>query len=131
MDEKLKHLEFVQAIISRMATCSFHLKGWTVTLVAALLALSTTMPERLAVIMITIIPIITFWGLDGFFLNQEKRFRELYKQVSQQDSTAVDFAMCTPKVEPMVMTVFSKTLLPFYGSLLLALGGIAIWLSTT
>ncbi len=35
-----KHLEFLQAVITRMAGNSFLIKGWSVTLVAALLALT-------------------------------------------------------------------------------------------
>ena len=35
-----KHLEFVQSTISRMASNSFLLKGWSVTLAAGLFALS-------------------------------------------------------------------------------------------
>jgi hypothetical protein len=40
MDEKLKHLEFIQAAINRMANNAFLLKGWSVTLTGALLALT-------------------------------------------------------------------------------------------
>jgi hypothetical protein len=38
MEEKLKHLEFVQAVISRLATNSFLFKGWAITLAAGLSA---------------------------------------------------------------------------------------------
>ena len=31
-EEKLKHLEFIQSVISRMSANSFFLKGWGVTL---------------------------------------------------------------------------------------------------
>lgn len=40
MENKQKHLEFIQTTISRMANNSFLLKGWAITLVAALFALS-------------------------------------------------------------------------------------------
>jgi hypothetical protein len=37
MDEnKRKHLEFIQGVITRMNTSSFLIKGWTITLVSAL-----------------------------------------------------------------------------------------------
>jgi len=39
-EERLKHLEFVQPLVPRMAGYSFLLKGWTVTLSAALFALA-------------------------------------------------------------------------------------------
>ena len=40
MSDKLKHLEFIQGVINRMGQNSFLIKGWTVTLVAALFALA-------------------------------------------------------------------------------------------
>ena len=43
-DKKLKHLEFVQNVITRMNTNSFLIKGWSVTLVAAIFALSAETP---------------------------------------------------------------------------------------
>lgn len=39
-DNKRKHLEFIQGIITRMAGNLFYLKGWTITLIAALFALA-------------------------------------------------------------------------------------------
>ena len=39
MNNKLKHLEFIQRVINRMASNLFFLRGWTVTLIAALFAL--------------------------------------------------------------------------------------------
>ena len=39
MENKRKHLEFIQAIISRMSSNLFFLRGWTITLIGALLAL--------------------------------------------------------------------------------------------
>jgi len=39
MEKKLKHLEFIQQAINRMASNLFLLKGWTVTLIAAMFAL--------------------------------------------------------------------------------------------
>jgi len=39
MENKRKHLEFIQGVITRMAGNLFFLRGWTITLLAALLAL--------------------------------------------------------------------------------------------
>jgi hypothetical protein len=35
MGDKIKHLEMIQAVISRLANNSFLLKGWSITLVSA------------------------------------------------------------------------------------------------
>lgn len=39
-EKKLKHLEFIQNIVTRMNANSFVIKGWSVTLVSALFALA-------------------------------------------------------------------------------------------
>ena len=39
LEDKYKHLEMIQNIIQRMATNSFMLKGWAVTLIVAILGL--------------------------------------------------------------------------------------------
>lgn len=40
MESKLKILEMIQGIVNRMSSNSFTLKGWSITLVAAIFALS-------------------------------------------------------------------------------------------
>jgi len=40
VENKPKHLEFIQGVINRLSTNSFLLKGWSVVLVSALFALS-------------------------------------------------------------------------------------------
>lgn len=42
MDNKVKHLEFIQGVVNRLSTDSFLLKGWSVVLVSALFALSAS-----------------------------------------------------------------------------------------
>lgn len=83
--ERIKHLEFIHAVINRMSQNSFLLKGWTVTLTAALFALaqSTASPD-LAVIAFW--PALAIWGLDGFFLAQERRYRRLFHTVAETDA---------------------------------------------
>lgn len=45
MDARLKHLEFIQKAVQRMASNSFTLKGWSVVLVSALFALDAADAE--------------------------------------------------------------------------------------
>ena len=40
MESKIAYLQMIQAVIARMAGNSFLIKGWSVTLVAALFALA-------------------------------------------------------------------------------------------
>ena len=55
MEQKLKHLEFIQGVINRLATNSFQMKGWSVVLVAAILVLLVR-ENRLAVAYIALHP---------------------------------------------------------------------------
>ena len=121
---KLKHLELVQGVINRLSTNSFLLKGWSVFLISALLALSTA-DNRAAFGFIAYIPAVVFWSLDGYFLWQEKLYRKLYDHVRQQNDEDIDFSMdTTPFKKPdgpsWMKATFSKTLFPFHGVLILS-----------
>ena len=76
-EDLTKHLEFIQAIIARMAGNSFLLKGWTVTIAAALFALAAN-DARAVFAMLAFFPALWFWGLDAYYLRQERLFRKLY-----------------------------------------------------
>ena len=118
-EKKLKHLEFIQNIITRMNANSFVIKGWSVTLVSALFALAAD-KANLTFVLIAYLPVIVFWGLDGFFLSQEKQYRELYKEVAAKDESAIDFNLNASGFKKDVggwfCCAFTKTLLPFHGS---------------
>ena len=81
-DEKIKHLEFIQNIITRINSNSFQIKGWAVTLVSALLAISASTKNSYFVLA-AIFPTIVFWFLDAYYLTQERKFRGLYNDVSE------------------------------------------------
>ena len=118
MEKKLKHLEFIQNVITRMNSNSFLIKGWTITLVSALFALAAK-DSNLKFVMVSYIAIPVFWILDGFFIAVEKRYRELYNEVAGKDEANIDFKMDASKFNKDDATwlsgIFSKTLIPFYG----------------
>lgn len=125
MENKRKHLELIQGVINRMAGNLFFLKGWAITLIAALFALSAkdTNPKY---IFIAYFPVIIFWILDGYFLSQERLFRDLYDDVRKLDEKEIDFSMDTRKYRTnernsWVCSMFSPTLLWFYLSLIVVM----------
>jgi len=91
---KHKHLEFVQTAVNRMAGNLFLLKGWSITLTAALFALAAKDAHK-SYVLIAYFPLLIFWCLDGYFLSQERRFRALYDQVRKMDESDIDFSMDT------------------------------------
>ncbi len=128
MNQKIRHLELIQGVINRLAGNSFRIKGWAVILVSALLALF--IPEsRPDLAWIGFVPVLVFWGLDGYFLWQERLFRDLYNQVRTLQEVRVDFSMDTSACHRSWWSAtLSITLWPFYGSLALAVA-IALVLS--
>ncbi len=120
MDKTIAHLGFIQGVITRMGANSFLLKGWSVTLVAAIFALSAKDADH-RFVLLAYFPVIVFWGLDGFFLHQEKLFRKLYEEVANGNIVNDVFTMNTAAVRGMVSSlpevIFSKTLLIFHGSI--------------
>lgn len=124
MEEKIKHLEFVQNVITRMNTNSFQLKGWMITIVSALLALYANNGNVFYIFM-AIAPVIIFWSLDTFYLKQEKLYRKLYSDIIA-DKNVTLFDMDASKYEVCYCKVFwSKTIAGLYCTisvLLLLLG---------
>ena len=129
MPKKLKHLELIQNVINRLANISFFLKGWTVIFVAAVLGFATKDSKPMYV-WLAAIPTLSFWGLDGFYLNQERLFRRLYNTVRETDEDEIDFSMDTIPFKQSgdwFKAVFSKTLLCFYFTILLVIAIVLIW----
>ena len=80
-DEQLKHVEFIQNVITRMNTNSFQIKGWAVTLVSALLAIFASTKNDYFVLA-ALFPTVVLWFLDAYYLMQERKFRGLYDDVT-------------------------------------------------
>lgn len=125
MESKHKHLEFIQNIISRMAGNLFFLRGWTITLIAALLALFAKGNNSNYIIYFLIVLTFVFWVLDGYFLSQERLYRDLYNHVRKLKEEEIDFSMDTSeykkfKKNTLVYSMFSSTLLVFYLPLIAA-----------
>lgn len=131
MEKKLKHLEFIQLAINRMASNLFLLKGWTVTLIAALFALAAK-ESRNQYFLLAYVPMFMFWLLDGYFLSQERRFRSLYEHVTKLDESSIDFSMDTqpfkeiPPRNKWSHALFSPTLLIYYGVLAVTMS-VVMW----
>lgn len=122
MGKKEKHLELIQGVINRMANNSFLLKGWAVTLVVGILALATKEMSR-EYFAIAYIPILTFWGLDSYYLFQERLYRSLYDNVRKTGENEIDYSLKITNQEftnnSHFKCLFSKTELLFYMSLLI------------
>lgn len=123
MENKTKHLELVQGVVNRLSTNSFLLKGWSVVLVSALFALSTP-NSNVSFVLLAYFPAVVFWGLDAYFLGQERLYRALYDHVRKLDAGDIDFSMDAKSVGSgqdfwgWLSALVSGTLLAFHGVLI-------------
>lgn len=128
MEKKIKHLEMIQSVIERMGNNSFLIKGWSITLVSAIFVVTIQEADKTFALW-TLFPAFLFWFLDGFYLWQERLQRALYDHVRKMDEKKIDFSMDTMNVvngkipgkrTKYLNAVFSRTLLPFHGGMILA-----------
>ena len=131
MDNKIRYLEMIQGVINRMAKNSFALKGWAVTLVAGIFALASKDADKLFCL-IAYAPILVFWGLDSYYLLQERLYRTLYNKVRVMSEEQIDFDMNTRLPEfktaknTWIVCVASKAEIFFYTPLALISTGIVL-----
>jgi len=129
MENKRKHLEFIQNIVSRMASNLFFLRGWTITLIGTMLALFVKDTTTVHIFYFLIGGVLIFWVLDGYFLSQERSYRDLYNHVAKLKEGEINFSMDISgyqkyKKNTLIYTMFSPTLLIFY----MPLVGVAIYM---
>lgn len=123
MEQKLKHLEFIQATITRMAHNSFLIKAWSITLVSGTFVLLAK-DLNLKYVFFAYVPTIFFWYLDAYYLWQERLYRAHYDSVRKNELHKIDFCM-KPEInkesESFYRVFFSKTLVLYYIGILVTL----------
>lgn len=131
MENKIRHLEMIQGVINRMASNSFALKGWAVTLVAGIFVLAGKDTNKMY-FLVAYIPVVVFWWLDAYYLLQERLYRSLYEKVRNTDENRIDFSLkATPSEfnssnNCFCSCLFSKTILGFYAPLAFVCTGIIV-----
>lgn len=130
-----KEIDLIQSCINRMAKNSFTVKGWLITIVTVVLALLPEKIDMKFLCVVLLIAIICFWYLDAFFLKTEKLYRWKYDWVISNrlknskykyDLNPYNKNMWLlynnkeKKAPCIIKIMFSKTLLPMYGFMSLA-----------
>ena len=121
----------VQGGINRMANNSCVLKGWAVAVVAGIFALAGKDTDKLY-FLVTYVPVLVFWGLDAYYLLQERLYRSLYEKVRETEEDHIDFSLKATTEEfdsnknSYCSCLLSKTELWFYMPLAVVCTGIII-----
>lgn len=119
MEEKIKHLEFIQNIIARLGNNTFILKGWSISVCAALIAFSEKLSFNIAFFSLS--TLLIFWALDGFYLSLERKYRGLYDVVRKLTQTDfdLDISKFKGKKYNIFSSIFSMGLMLFHGGLII------------
>lgn len=132
-----KHLEFVQNSISRMNQCSFQMKGWSLTLTSALIAIfvstiSSDNPGNKMYIVAAMITTFLFWCLDSLYLSKERKFIGIYNDLigisngkKQKHIDIQNFEMPLDKYKGWKYCIFRSAIslseILFYGTIIVGL----------
>ena len=130
---RIEHLKLIQVVVDRMSRNSFSIKAGALTLVAGLLAVAFGINHWM-VAAIGMIPIAILWGLDAFFIRQERIFRQLYDtirlglapEIGSAKYFSMDINQIQSEVKGIPKTMFTRTLPFFYIPLLAVLAVISI-----
>jgi len=120
-DARIKHLEMIQNVISRISKNSFAVKSITITLATAALGLAASI-KKPEILFASIPQVLIFWGLDAYFLRCERAFRCLFDK-ERVSTEAPTFSM-NPKshneiIDSWFRTLFSTTIFWLYVPLLI------------
>ena len=128
-DSTLSHLSLIQSVISRLASNSFALKGWSVTVSAALLGLAAR-DANSGFAVVALYPALAFWGLDAYYLRQERRFRALYDAVrtgATREPLSMDPSGCDASVDKWSATIWSGSVVGLHVPVVAAIVAVLIY----
>ena len=129
-EENVKHLEMIETIISRLASNSFLIRAWSVTIATAAYGIAVNRLDW-RISSIGILAVLTFWVIDSYYLRQERLFRLLYDYVRSNIRAVPRFSMKTIRFNRRVhrrVVFFSLTLFTLYGMLIVV--GVALTMIT-
>lgn len=133
-----KHLDFIQAVVTRMAGASANAKAWLLPVVTATYGYALTKHAE-SIALLGIGAVLLFLFLDVNYLRQEKAYRRLYDAVAKGTKTVPLFSLDPSDADdpipehldwrerarrlrrrwfPEWRTWASWSIAPFYGSLL-------------
>lgn len=121
IEEKHKELDLIQDVIKRMAHNSYLIKGWALSIIAGLFVLIGDKDTKLIHEIAALLPILSFWYLDSFYLQLERKYRKLYEDViikreNNDRDRIYDLSLKDRdyEVDSILRIMRSKSTFPFY-----------------
>ena len=118
-EDRRKHLELVSIIVGRMATASAAAKGWSITIAGAAFGVAVVR-DSWHLFLLGVLALIAFSVIDGLYLHNEKKFRDLYDAIV--DNSVKPLSMNTNNLtnRPKNSSYFSWSVAGFYAPLIIA-----------
>src|ERR1700685_2777947 len=73
-ERRLKYLDMLQSVISRMASNQFTIRTWSIGLGTAVMGYVAAKDQHPTAAMLALLPASVFWLLDGYYLALERKF---------------------------------------------------------
>lgn len=91
-EDRRKHLDYIQAVVTRQSAASASAKGWLLPVITAVFGFAITQHVwLLALLGICLIAVFAY--VDASYLRSEKAYRDLYKAVSRSERIVPQFTL--------------------------------------
>jgi hypothetical protein len=122
-EDRRKHLELVSAIVARMAGASNAAKGWSVTVAGAAFGVAVVRASWY-LFALGVGVLLVFGMLDALYLDNEKKFRDLYRAIVNNSVEPLSMDTDGLQVRSKRESFLSWSILGFY--LPLAVAGLIL-----
>ena len=120
-ESKIRHLEMLQEVITRMGGNSFVVKGWAVIAIGAMYTYWLTDRDRIYMLFLVLAVNILFWFHDAYYLALERGFRNCYDKVRKDESVETNFEIKPINVEKIIVVAVTRPILTWtYGGISIA-----------
>lgn len=116
-EDQRNYLGMIQAVIMRLASNSFVLKGWSVTLVSGLLGFAGQQRNG-NIALLALVPALSFWLLDAYYLAQERQQRELFARARGGRSAVYTFDVPNLRLKDWTTAAWDSTVCGLHGPLM-------------
>jgi hypothetical protein len=95
-DKRMKYLDMLQSVISRMAGNQLTLRTWSVGLGTAVIGFAAAKDGHPTAALLALLPAAVFWILDAYYLALEREFRDLFNTARKVNDDDPDFSFNIP-----------------------------------
>jgi 4-hydroxybenzoate polyprenyltransferase len=115
-DLRVKHLEMLQSLITRMAGYGASFKSYCITVTTAVIGFAFTL-HRPTVAALALLPVIAFGIADAQYLRVERRFREVFDLVrgeSWDEIPSFEISLKSTRAQSFLSAATSWSIVWFY-----------------